>query len=129
MAHGLRPEPFFLGIAFAALGLGLSTLLVRETQGHARLEAAAAGRADGNDGFGSIFARATWSDPTLSAVRVAGLVNNAVDGLAWAIPPLHFAPNGQSVEAIGVLAATYPGVWCVSQLFTGAWWDRVGASR
>ena len=38
--YGLRPEPFYLGIAFAALGLGLSTLVVRETRGHARLEAA-----------------------------------------------------------------------------------------
>ena len=28
---GLRPAPFFLGIAYAALGLGLSTLVVRET--------------------------------------------------------------------------------------------------
>jgi len=125
--YGLRPAPFFLGIAFAALGLGLSSLFVRETQGHARLEAAAtAGRPDGNDGFGSIFARATWADPTLSAVSQAGLVNNAVDGLAWGILPLLFAANGQSVEAIGVLAALYPGVWCVSQLFTGAWSDRVG---
>ena len=34
--YGLRPEPFFLGIAFAALGLGLSTIFVRETHGHAR---------------------------------------------------------------------------------------------
>ena len=38
--YGLRPEPFFLGVAFAGLGLGLSTLFVRETHGHARLEAA-----------------------------------------------------------------------------------------
>ena len=38
--YGLRPEPFFLGVAYAALGLGLSTLVVRETRGHARLEAA-----------------------------------------------------------------------------------------
>lgn len=29
--YGLRPAPFFLGIAFAAIGLGLSTLAVRET--------------------------------------------------------------------------------------------------
>src|SRR2546423_8524972 len=36
-AHaGLRPEPFFLGIAFAGLGLGLSAVAVRETHGHAR---------------------------------------------------------------------------------------------
>jgi MFS family permease len=36
---GLRPEPFYLGLAYAGLGLGLSTLLVRETRGYARLEA------------------------------------------------------------------------------------------
>ncbi|HET7721165.1 MAG TPA: MFS transporter, partial [Acidimicrobiales bacterium] len=83
-------------------------------------------RSDGHDGFGAIFARATWRDPTLSAVSQAGLVNNAVDGLAWGILPLLFAANGQSVQAIGVLAALYPGVWCVAQLFTGAWSDRVG---
>lgn len=125
--HGLRPAPFFLGIAFAALGVGFSTLFVRETQGHAHQEAATtAARADERDGFGAIFARTTWRDPSLAAVSQAGLVNNAVDGLAWGILPLLFAANGQSVEAIGVLAALYPGVWCVAQLFTGAWSDRVG---
>ena len=125
--YGLRPEPFFLGVASAALGLGLSTLFVKETRGHARQEASASkGRTDGGDGFAAIFARATWHDPSLSAVSQAGLMNNAVDGLAWGILPLLFAANGQSVEAIGVLAALYPGVWCVAQLFTGAWSDKVG---
>src|SRR5213079_1813229 len=39
-AHaGLRPEPFFLSLAFAALGLGLSAAAVRETHDHARHEA------------------------------------------------------------------------------------------
>ena len=38
-SYGLRPAPFFLGIAFAALGLGLSTVFVRETHDHARHEA------------------------------------------------------------------------------------------
>lgn len=125
--YGLRPEPFLLGIAFAALGLGLSTLFVRETRGHAHHEAATAPvREDAGDAFGAIFARATWRDPTLSAVSQAGLVNNAVDGLAWGLLPLLFAAHGQSVQAIGVLAALYPGVWCVGQLFTGSWSDRVG---
>ena len=36
--YGLRPEPFFLGRAHAALGLGLSTFFVRE-RGHAHQEA------------------------------------------------------------------------------------------
>ena len=38
--NGLRPEPFYLGIAFVALGVGLSTVFVRETLDHARHEAA-----------------------------------------------------------------------------------------
>ena len=37
---GLRPEPFYLGLVFAGLGLGLSVLFVRETRGHADHEAA-----------------------------------------------------------------------------------------
>ncbi|HEY8469864.1 MAG TPA: MFS transporter [Longimicrobiales bacterium] len=38
--YGLRPAPFYLGIAVAAAGLALSLLFVRETRGHAALEAA-----------------------------------------------------------------------------------------
>jgi MFS family permease len=126
--YGLRPEPFYLGIVFVGLGLGLSVFFVRETHGHAHHEAATTigPQTDAGDRFGLVFARATWRDPTLSAVSQAGLVNNAVDGLAWGILPLLFAAGGLSVEAIGVLAALYPGVWCVGQLFTGAWSDRVG---
>ena len=35
---GLRPEPFLLGIAYVALGVGLSAILVKETHAHAQLE-------------------------------------------------------------------------------------------
>ena len=124
--HGLRPEPFYLGIAFVALGVGLSTLFVHETLGHAQLESATTSVGDGHDGLMVVFARATWRDPSLSAASQAGLVNNAVDGLAWSILPLLFAAGGLSIGRIGVLAALYPGVWCIGQLFTGAWSDRVG---
>lgn len=102
-------------------------MFVRETHGHARHEAATtASVGDGGDRLGVVLARATWQDPSLSAISQAGLVNNAVDGLAWGILPLLFAAEGLSVGRIGVLAALYPGVWCVGQLFTGAWSDRVG---
>jgi MFS family permease len=37
--YGLRPQPFYLGVAFALAGLVLSALLVRETTAHARHEA------------------------------------------------------------------------------------------
>src|SRR5262245_63785519 len=38
--HGLRPEPFLLGAAYIAIGVGLSAVFVRETRGHAAHEAA-----------------------------------------------------------------------------------------
>src|SRR5574341_2474862 len=43
--YGLRPAPFYPGLAFATLGLALSLFFVRETHAHARHEAglAAAG--------------------------------------------------------------------------------------
>ena len=36
--EGLRPEPFYLGVVFVAVGLALSLFLVRETQSHVTLE-------------------------------------------------------------------------------------------
>jgi MFS family permease len=124
-AHGLRPEPFYLGVAFAAVGLGLSAVFVRETRHHVALEAAASD-GNGDETFGSVFRRTSWHDRSLAAVCQAGLVNNAVDALAWVVLPLLFASAGLSVGRIGALVAIYPGIWCVGQLFTGAWSDRVG---
>src|SRR5262249_44542670 len=46
--YGPRPAPFLLGLSYAALGLGLSTLIVRETREHARLEAADHAPRDGH---------------------------------------------------------------------------------
>jgi len=135
--YGLRPEPFYLGIAYAALGLGLSTLAVRETRGHARLEAGAhAARADGRHDHlhagltdREVFAQTSFREPALSAASQAGLVNNLNDGLAWGLFPVLFAGAGLSVTRIGVLAALYPAVWGLGQLVTGAWSDRVGRKR
>ena len=128
--YGLRPEPFFLGLAYAALGLGLSTFFVRETRGHAQQEARDhVGEAHLHGGLttGEVFVLTSFKDPALSSCSQAGMVNNLNDGLAWGIFPLFFAQvAGLSVGRIGVLAALYPAVWGIGQLFTGAWSDRVG---
>lgn len=36
--YGLRPEPFYLGVGFVAVGLGLSAFVVRETKHHVARE-------------------------------------------------------------------------------------------
>ncbi|MGH8927048.1 MAG: MFS transporter [Acidimicrobiia bacterium] len=130
---GLRPEPFYLGIAYAALGLGLSTLAIRETRSHAAHEAATG--QSGPDGLGhelsvrEVIARTSFTEPSLSAASQAGMVNNLNDGMAWGLLPLFFATAGLSIGRIGVLAAVYPAVWGIGQLITGAWSDRVGRKR
>lgn len=128
--YGLRPEPFFLGIAFAALGLGLSVVFVRETRGHAQLEAAqhVATNRDLHAALTTrtVFLLTTARERALSSCSQAGLVNNLNDGLAWGLFPLYFAAAGLSVGRIGVLAALYPAVWGLGQLVTGGLSDRVG---
>jgi MFS family permease len=128
-AYGLRPEPFYLGLAYAALGLGLSTLFVRETHGHALHEAAnhSTGRLHhGGLTTREIFGLTSFREKALSSCSQAGMVNNLNDGLAWGLFPLYFAAAGLSVARIGVLAALYPAVWGVGQLVTGGLSDRVG---
>jgi MFS family permease len=130
---GLRPEPFFLGIAYAALGLTLSTFFVRETHGHARFEArnhdADVGRTQALPSTREVFALTTYREHALSSCSQAGLVNNLNDGLAWGLFPIYFADAGLSVGRIGVVAAVYPALWGIGQLVTGALSDRIGRKR
>jgi MFS family permease len=127
---GLRPEPFFLGLTYAGLGLALSSLVVRETRGHAALEAKT--HVAPMPGLGSglsardVFVLTSFREPALSACSQAGLVNNLNDGMAWGLFPLLYAAGGLSVVAIGTLAAIYPAMWGVGQLLTGALSDRLG---
>jgi MFS family permease len=132
-AHGLRPAPFLLGAAYVALGLGLSTLFVHETRGHARHEALThvpcgphGAHLDAHLTTGQIAWQTSVKEPALSAASQAGMVNNLNDGLAWGIFPILFARQGLPVAQVGALAALYPAVWGVGQLATGALSDRWG---
>ncbi len=128
---GLRPAPFLLGLAFAALGIGLSSVFVRETAGHVAHEVA--NHVTGPTGHGGeltarqVFALGTWRDPSLSSASQAGLVNNLNEGMAWGLFPIFFTlTGGLTVGSVGLLIAIAPAVWGVGQLFTGALSDRVG---
>jgi MFS family permease len=54
------------------------------------------------------------------------LVNNLNDGMVWGLLPIFFVAKGLPVGQVGVIAATYPGVWGITQLATGALSDRWG---
>ncbi len=130
--YALRPQPFYLGIAFALLGLFFSLFFVQETQAHARLEAAQGSRDGQGSGpsrdlsFAQVLLLTSWKDRALFAASQAGLVNNLNDGMVWGLLPLFLAGAGLEVGQIGVIAALYPGVWGMGQLVTGALSDRLG---
>ncbi|MGQ0646480.1 MAG: MFS transporter [Gemmatimonadaceae bacterium] len=134
---GLRPEPFYLGIAFAALGLALSLFFVRDTTAHARHEvtlhtsvrdspSTLSEETPVAPGVRQLFVRTSWKDPALVGANQAGLVNNLNDGLAWGLLPIFFAAAGLSVGQVGTLAFIYPGTWGIVQLWTGTLSDRIG---
>lgn len=103
---GLRPWPFVVGMALAALGLALA-LTVRET---------------GPAG----------TPPPLRWVRgvelpsLLGLAANLKDGMVWLSLPLLLAGRGMDLLQIGVVTALYPLVWAAGQPVFGPWSDRVG---
>jgi MFS family permease len=125
--YGLRPEPFYLGVAFAAIGISLSLLFVRDTMAHARHEASA-GDPDARPRppLRELFALVSWRDPALFSASQAGLVNNLNDGLAWGLFPLFFAAAGLSLQEIALLSFVYPATWGVLQVGMGSLSDRVG---
>ena len=127
--YGLRPEPFYLGIVYVAIGVTDSLAAVgsryRKSRG-ARIACSRSGAELGPCRQAAIFKRTSLADRNLSSVSQAGLVNNLNDGMAWGLVPLFFAAAGMTLEEIGILAAIYPATWGIAQLFTGALSDRVG---
>lgn len=129
----LRPEPFYLGVAYVLVGFLMSALMVRETKGHVdheiNLSPEPKNQLATSLSQRELFALTTWKDKNLSSVTQAGFVNNLNDGMAWGIFPILFASYGLSLEQIGWLAAVYPATWGLFQLWTGHASDSWGRKK
>jgi MFS family permease len=126
--YGLRPAPFLLGLSYALIAVALCAVFVRETRGHAELEASHHDNSHPDVVLTNrqVFLRTSFAEPALSSASQAGLVNNLNFGLSWGLFPILFATTGMAVDRIGILLAVYPAVWGVGQLATGALSDRWG---
>jgi MFS family permease len=118
--YGLRPYPFYVGIVVALAGLLLSLFFIRDTRHHAAKEA----EVNKVPRLRNVFWDTTVRCADLSSVTQAGLVNNLNDGMVWGLFPVLLAGRGMSITDIGIIAAVYPWVWGIGQLFTGKMADH-----
>jgi len=129
-AYGLKPYPFYLGIAFVILGLVISWVLVKDTRKFTALEIKNefsnenVSKPDLN--FKQVFVETSWKNRTLLSVSQAGLINNLIFGVTWGLFTLYFASFAVGISEIGFLKALHPGIWGVLQLLTGTFSDKVG---
>jgi MFS family permease len=121
---GLRPEPFYLGIAIAVAGLLLS-FFAKETRAPpdpGQRRGSVAGRVRTRE----VLARGTYLDRRLSAASLAGLATNLKDGALWGLLPVLLLARGLNIEEVGAVVALYPLIWAASQLLFGPMSDRIG---
>jgi MFS family permease len=113
--YGVRPYPFYLGIAFSIIGLLLSVFLIKDTNLHVNNES----EKSDTPLLKNVFVKSSFTHKSLSSITQAGLVNNLNDGMIWGLLPLLLFNKHFSSTNIGILTAVYPTVWGLSQLFTG----------
>ena len=82
--YGLRPYPFFIGIALSLLGFFGSWLFIKDTKHHVAKESTSSNVPL----LKNIFWDTTWKDKNLGSVTQAGLINNLNDGMVWGIFPI-----------------------------------------
>ena len=139
-AYGLRPAPFYFGLAVILAALGIAVVLTKETIHHARREADLYDAANAGSGAQSvqqpgggkgpslvdIFKLTTWGDRAMFAASQAGLLHKFTDALVWVSFPLFFKSEGLAVERIGLIIGVYGFTWGFLQLGTGVMTDRIG---
>jgi len=123
--YGIRPYPFYLGIAFAVLGLLCSWIWVKDTTHHVNVETTTSDLPE----MEHVFWETTWKHKNLGSISQAGLVNNLNDGMVWGLFPILLATRGFDLGQIGKIVALYPVVWGLGQLFTGKMADHLNKKK
>ncbi len=106
-----------MGIVFIASLLAI--FVIPETLPWAELEAKQHVESSLSEKNKSIFYKTTFSDPALRTITWAGVVNNANDGILWAVLPSLLLASGESLTTVGILTGIHASTWGLGQLFTG----------
>jgi MFS family permease len=117
--YGYAFFPFIPGVLFAFAGLLISMFLVKDTTHFVHAESLTSKLPI----FQNVWKETSWKHRNLGSVSLNGLVNNLNDGVVWGLLPMLLIQRGFGITQIGIIAAIYPAVWGISQLFTGKMGD------
>ena len=123
--YGVTPYPFYLGIGISIIGLLVTLFFVRDTRKFVDKEQ----KTTESDKLENVFLETSFKDKTLSSITQAGLVNNLNDGMIWGLLPILLLSLNYNEKNIGIIAAIYPAVWGIGQLFTGKMADIYSKKR
>ncbi len=123
---GLRPYPFYLGIALVILGLGLTIFWVKDTAPFVEHEAE---NSKTHRSTKNLFWTTSAGDRNLMSVSQAGLMTNFKDGMAWGAFPIFLGGAGLTMTEIGIVVAVYPAFWGILQVITGKLSDYTGRKK
>lgn len=126
--YGLRPQPFYIGMAYTIIGLLLSVFAIRDTRKFAQLEAlqVSTDETEHKPSLWWVFKETSFKNKNLFSISQAGMINNLNDGMSWGVFPLLFMSMGVGLEGVGWIKAVYPVVWGVGQIVTGPLADKIG---
>lgn len=123
--YGITPYPFYIGIGISIIGLLLSVLFVNDTRKFVNQEQ----KIDTTNSLDNVFLETTFKNKNLSSITQAGLVNNLNDGMIWGLLPILLISLEFDTKSIGIVAAVYPTVWGIGQLFTGKMSDMYSKKK
>lgn len=115
---GLISPILYTAMGIVLLASLITVFILPETQAWAVLEAKTEAIHRDNNAE-RIFYKTTWSDPALRTITWTGVVNNANDGVLWAVLPSLLLACGESLSTVGILTGIHAAVWGLGQLFTG----------
>lgn len=113
--YGIKPYPFYIGIGISIIGLFLSIFFVNDTRIFVNQEE----QKNTTKKLDNVFIETSFKNKNLSAITQAGMVNNLNDGMIWGLLPILLFNLTFDTKSIGIIAAVYPAVWGIGQLFTG----------
>lgn len=116
---GVYPFPLYLATLIIAVGIVWTWIGVCDTKEWMEQEIP-----EQQTTQTSVFRAVSGGDWELTTITQAGFVNNLNDGVVWGLLPVLAVHHGYSLGEAGWLAAIYPAVWGIAQLFTGWMADR-----